>query len=145
MAKRKISPQVDDIRMHATRCEPVGSRVTCNPPPVDTDCDYLVLAGDLLWCRLLTGHEWREQEMFSPEKTVWVSAGSDVNDSENTTPENQRFRSYRNGDDNIIVTKSVEFYDRFLAATSVAKRLNLMRKSDRVALFQAVLYGNRCD
>jgi len=29
-----------------------------------------------------------------------------------------------------------------MAATAVAKSLNLLRKEDRVMLFQAVLYGN---
>lgn len=49
------------------------------------------------------------------------------------------------GDVNLIVTQDNKFYDRFMAATSVAKRLNLLDKADRIALFQAVLYGNRCE
>lgn len=35
-----------------------------------------------------------------------------------------------------------DIYDRFIAATAVAKRLNLLDKADRIALFQAVLYAN---
>lgn len=55
-----------------------------------------------------------------------------------------RFQSFRCDDVNLIVTVDSEFYNRFVAATSVAMRLNLLEKSDRIALFQAVLYGNEC-
>ena len=43
---------------------------------------------------------------------------------------------------NLIVTRNDTFFNRFMAASSVAKRLNLLDKADRVAVFQAVLYGN---
>ena len=58
-------------------CHAVGSRVTCDPPVMDTDRDMLCLVKD-----------------------------------------------------------------RFMVATRLAKRFNLQAKADRVALFQAVLYGN---
>jgi hypothetical protein len=46
-------------------------------------------------------------------------------------------------DVNLIATSDGDFFRRFLAATQVCIRLNLMNKEDRIALFQAVLYGNR--
>jgi len=52
------------------------------------------------------------------------------------------FKSYRLDDVNLIVTRQKRFFRKFLAATYVAKVLNLTRKRDRVSLFQAVLYGN---
>lgn len=109
----------------------VGSRVTCNPAPVDTDQDILVLADQARRDDLL-------QHLADCE---YDHAGSDVSDSINFDP-NSPFRSYSLGEINVIVTWSDEFHGRFLAATSVAKKLNLLRKEDRIDLFQAVLYGN---
>jgi hypothetical protein len=107
---------------------PVGSRVTCNPPPSDTDQDYLVLVSPEKWGDL--------EEMLSD----WDHDGSDV--SSDVQDAALSFQYYSLGDMNIIATKCTEFHRRFLAASSVAKRLNLLNKADRVALFQAVLYGN---
>lgn len=110
---------------------PVGSRVTCNPPPTDTDRDFLVLVSPEKWGEL------------SELLIDWEHDGSDVSDPE-ILDAALAFQSYSLGNDNIIATKCPEFHRRFLAASSVAKRLNLMQKADRVALFQAVLYGNEC-
>jgi hypothetical protein len=56
------------------------------------------------------------------------------------------FNSWRGPNaQNLIVTDDLEWHRRFVAATSIAKRLNLMAKADRIALFQAVLYGMPSD
>lgn len=121
---------------HAISITAVGSRVTCVPAPTDTDRDWLV--------------------MVEPGKAIdfdlaligagWEMGGSDIPESSNLTPECDRFHSFTKTVDgvteNIIATSSQPFHERFLAATSVAKRLNLLSKNDRIALFQAVLYGN---
>lgn len=94
-----------------------GSRVICDPPPDDTDYDVVVL------------------KVAPIDLTGWTcesACGEYV----------PQFVSYRRGKVNLIVTDDAEFYDRFVAATRVAKRLNLLKKEDRIALFQAVLYGN---
>jgi hypothetical protein len=108
----------------------VGSRVTCNPAPTDTDQDIL--------CRL------RDDKInaliVKLEDTGWVSEGSKEYGS--STETRQGFDSYRKGDINLLITVDDDFHRRFLAATSVAKKLNLLEKADRIALFQAVLYGN---
>jgi hypothetical protein len=113
---------------------PVGSRVTCDPPPSGTDQDYLVLLnrriGDIFHAIL--------------KDDDWEYGGSIIDDEVNLVPTADRFGSYRLDDINIIATYSPSFYQRFLAATSIAKRLNLLEKDDRIALFQAVLYGNEC-
>ena len=115
------------------RIEPVGSRVTCNPPPTDTDEDYLVL--------LKSDDGWDEFcDMMDKEK--WEFDGSDIDDAADTREEWDRFQSFSKNGINLIVTSSELFFRRFMAASSVAKRLNLMNKCDRIALFQAVLYGN---
>jgi hypothetical protein len=112
------------------RIEPVGSRVTCDPPPTDTDCDYLAL---------LKCGEWWVDFRLAMEADGW-----DVGDDPEGSPyidSDTHFRSIRKGSINLIVTDRIWFFDRFMAATAVAKRLNLLGKPDRIALFQAVLYG----
>lgn len=109
----------------------VGSRVTCIPPPSDTDQDVLLLVKSECWDELI--------------ETLIVNGmdhdGSDVNDPEISDGVDY-FQSYSLGDINLILTKSIGFYQKFMAATHVAKSLNLLNKSDRIMLFQAVLYAN---
>ena len=117
-------------------CEivPVGSTVTCNPPPTNTDKDFLVLVPGF--------------EHFGIATRLcnegWEPEGSHVTDEALPATTDQEFISFRKGRINLILTRSPVFFKRFKAATSVAKRLNLRSKPDRVALFQAVLYGNSC-
>lgn len=117
---------------HALAYAPVGSRRTCNPPPMDTDDDYLVLVKD--------HYEFRAHIA----ELGFTLLGSLVADASEPLDAEDRFSSYMLGDINLIVTQDENFYHKFLAATSVAKRLNLLVKADRIALFQAVLYGNPC-
>lgn len=111
--------------------QPVGSRFTCEPPTTDTDCDVLCLIIETNW------------DNFTERLSMLgVSVdGSEVASVNHDDPENE-FRSYKFGNINLICTPSKSFYKKFLAATSVAKHLNLLNKSDRIVLFQAVLYGN---
>lgn len=105
--------------------EPVGSRITVNPTPQNTDIDYLALLG---WFSDAE-HVLKRSGFFLETRTDYGSM--------------THFRSWRKGDVNIIVTYRRSFFDAFMAATHVAKRLNLREKADRVALFQAVLYRNK--
>lgn len=128
MTHPELSEQITDLCLqHA----PVGSRVTCNPPPDGTDADYLLLV-----------HADKADALRRIVADSFQVDGSDLSDVVLNTPEDQQFISYSDGEINLIVTTSERFYGRFMAATSVAKRLNLLDKADRVALFQAVLYGN---
>jgi hypothetical protein len=107
---------------------PVGSRVTCNPPPVDTDEDWLALCiGNTT--ELMRSHGFKQDG--SPQ----FYTGND----------NGGFRSWRRGELNVVTTESNEFFWRFITATDLAKRFNLLAKADRIALFQAVLYGVRSE
>lgn len=122
---------LDSLRQVVT-LTPVGSRVTCSPIPPDADEDYLVLSSADVTPTLYT----------IITQDGWKFGGSVIEDSANTVPVGERFESFTVGDLNLIVTHSEIFHRRFLAATAVAKRLNLLAKPDRIALFQAVLYGN---
>ncbi|WP_292099510.1 hypothetical protein [Mesorhizobium sp.] len=110
--------------------EPCGSRVTCRPAPAYTDRDYLVeiYGHESAVSRIIdllhsAGYRWEGSQHYQ------AVAASD-------------FMSWRRDDINLIVTANPDFARRHRAATHVCKRLNLMVKADRIALFQAVLYGN---
>lgn len=110
---------------------PVGSRFTCEPAPTDTDTDILCLIFENNW------------DGFTNRMSILGIGvdGSEIASVNHQDPENE-FRSYKFGNINLICTPSISFYKKFLAATSVAKHLNLLNKQDRITLFQAVLYGN---
>lgn len=111
----------------------VGSKVTCNPPPENTDKDYLVL---LHWDYIETS---LLEEYLSSSGFLYEGDQSYKDCAEDYNTE-LAFRSYRKGDVNLIVTFSKIFYEKFLAATLLAKKLNLMEKQQRVDLFQTFLY-----
>jgi hypothetical protein len=119
------------IYVWCAKFEHVGSRVTCNPPPADTDEDILCLINPDNYGRFLAAIKHYD----------WQRGGSDIPVDANTVPVEDRFVPYRLDDINLITTTSPTFYKRFMAATHCAKRFNLLSKDDRIALFQAVLYG----
>lgn len=126
------NPLVDEVRdtmrHRVSRMQRVGSRVTCSPAPTDTDEDWLVL---------MRGNPSEDLAAlgFTKDKGPKFYTGSDAGG----------FRSWRKGELNLITTEEPRFYDLFVTATALAKRYNLLAKGDRIALFQAVLYGVRVD
>lgn len=110
-------------KSYAIEKHPTGSRYICNPPPTDTDEDTVVLASP--------GYE---------EALLKNGFKSSTNELEYDTL--GAFVSWRKGDENFIVTTNKQFYDNFVKATKLAKNLNLLKKEDRVILFQALLYDN---
>ena len=110
-------------------CTPCGSRVTCDPPPTDTDQDYLVVVPDE------SGKVGRVVDILHENGFAWEG-------SEHYQMAADTFMSWRKGDVNLIVTRNPEFARRHKLATAICKRLNLMRKADRIAVFQGVLYDN---
>lgn len=124
---------IPDMLAICIEIQHVGSRVTCDPPPQGDD-DWLLLVSD-----------WRVALVVAIRASYLVG-GSVPSDQLEESKERLRFTSLKRDCDktNLIITDDEEFFDRFMAATSVAKRLNLLEKDDRIALFQAVLYGNEC-
>jgi hypothetical protein len=109
----------------------VGSRVTCSPPPTDTDEDWLVLIEETETVPLqeyLIGDGWATPSLTSDQEERY--SGSEV-------------KSWKKMIDgtlvNLIITHDYRHYDKFLALSSVAARLNLTDKADRAALFRAGL------
>lgn len=127
-----MTPQdIEKLQLwYGAEVTPCGSRVTCNPAPVDTDTDYLVfVATDDHLSKLLT--------YLDKEGWQWEGATEHYqNVCANT------FTSFRRGSDNLIVTKNRDFVRLHKIATRICTRLNIMEKPDRIMVFQAVLYGN---
>lgn len=119
---------IDDLRQQGCTVSLTGSRETCDPPPMDTDEDYLV---ELPWSF------WGHGKVFD----LISNAGFHKDGTEYGGQKGQ-FESWRNGPVNLIVTADAAFAAKHRAATYVCKTLNLLRKEDRVMVFQAVLYGN---
>lgn len=124
---------MDNLAINCLRITAVGSRITCDPAPTNTDADYLVLVAD---------HAAFRQVAFD---NGYELGGSLLLGEKFPLDSQDIFSSYVKGEVNLIVTMDFTFHMRFLAASSVAKRLNMLVKDDRIALFQAVLYGNSCD
>ena len=112
----------DPFKDYVISFEFVGSRVTCNPPIMDTDEDILILTDNLeeivTKCLLLG---------FAETGSYPGSEFISLKRSEETL--------------NLIITDKKDFYDLFMFATKLATSLNLMAKKDRIILFQAILYG----
>lgn len=115
-----MNPFLDKV----VKMEYVGSRVTCSPPPTDTDEDVLLLTDDL-------------SMLIADCIEVGFTRDGDHKASYPTG-----FVSLRNGTMNFIVTDDEEFYKKFMLATHVCKFLNVTTKVDRICVFQAILYGN---
>ena len=111
---------------------PVGSRVTCDPPPTDTDEDYLVLVKN-------------RQTAVAGLKAIgfeYSSTPEQIEKYEQMNFSSQwKFTSLWFGDINYIVTDSQFFFERFLTATHVCKTLNLLKKEDRIMVFEAIRGG----
>jgi hypothetical protein len=121
-AKKELpmNPFLDKI----VKMEYVGSRVTCSPPPTDTDEDVLLLTDDL--------------SMLIAD---CIEVGF-TRDGYHKASYPTGFVSLRNGTMNFIVTDNEEFFKKFMLATHVCKSLNVTVKANRICVFQAILYGN---
>jgi hypothetical protein len=126
-----IEAYLEELRFHfhvvVSAC---GSRVTCNPPPEDTDADYLVLVEpDESRISKLVEHMSQNNWDWEGGMHYQQVVASD-------------FMSWRKDQNNLIITSNVAFWKRHKLATAICTKLNLLNKPDRIALFQAVLYEN---
>lgn len=160
------------IEFLANRCiafEPVGSSVTCDPPVLDTDRDYLLYleqgpnAGAIY--NFLHDNEYVNESVIEtpvttiPENGYVPADGRRIEAPGLTTafggahthtiltqryPEARvsatdgGFESWRKDNINLIITYSKEFFDKFMAASDVCRKLNVLNKEDRVMVFEAV-------
>lgn len=103
-----------------------GSREICDPPPLDTDEDFVCLVGSI------------RAAVYNLRSLGFVSPPLEYDPE---FSEQIPFETLRRGEENLILYESVEGFNAWVAATKVAKSLNLTKKSDRIALFRAVRSG----
>lgn len=106
---------------------PTGSFFICYPQVTDTDKDYVVKVTDL-----------------GTAEPALLDKGYKVSVSDRKEYDLQAeggFQTFRKEDINLIVTEDETFFSKFVDATLLAKELNLLKKEDRITLFQYVLYG----
>ena len=127
----QVQSFLDAFEHAVTEHRRVGSRETCDPAPVGSDEDWLVL--------LSCGIERVDAENCL-DLNGWVRGGSLPRDGEPG-----EFSSFKKDDLNIILTHDPEFYHRFIVGTSICKRLNLMDRDDRVAVVKACREMEECE
>lgn len=106
-----------------------GSRAICNPVPEGSDEDTLLLI---------------EGELDSRDTEVTMQALGftyEGNRHYASNGELKPFQSWRRRQANWVLTNSPKYFELFEVATTLAKRLNLLDKNDRIAVFAALLYG----
>lgn len=111
--------------------EMVGSRVICpNALRPNSDWDYLVLVKGLRRAvKLLVENDFVCGTSLGAHDTL-NSEGQIV------------FASLKRGLVNVIATDDEDWHKAFLLANRTATMLGLTVKSQRILLFQAILYGN---
>ena len=103
---------------------PTGSNYICNPPVTDTDIDFMYLVYSLEECAdWLEENGWKKCGSNGYKQLGWIS--------------------YRKGKYNLILTDDMDHYNKFEAATELAKKRNLTRKADRIALFNTIIGYNQ--
>lgn len=137
----KTEQIIEGLKQLGCEVTEAGSRVTCNPPPTDTDHDFLVFAPTHDVMSKVDDYLYKngfENESISEHYQNITDSG---------------FMSYRWNQLsdkiiehlNFIVTKNETFVIKHKVATALCKKLNLMKKADRIDVFQAVLYAKGCE
>ena len=111
---------IDNIQDFCIAVVPVGSRVTCNPPPMDTDQDLLCFCAEDdydAFGQWLSKREWKYEDCYRLHG---------------------EFMSYRKEHWNVIATCDEKFFDNFMDATRSCKEKNLLKKEERIAEFDRI-------
>ena len=97
-------------------CFPTGSNYICNPPVTNTDIDFMYYVYDIFEVT-----EWLKENGWQP--CAKKEYDTDI------------WSAWRKGEYNLLFTPNKDYYDKFEAATELAKKRNLLEKKDRIALF----------
>lgn len=109
------------IPNHLYLCSfPTGSNYICNPPVTDTDIDEMFYVYSLEETKVeLLSDGWKECGISEYAIGDWAA--------------------FRKGKNNALITQNKQHYDKFEAATELAKKRNLLKKEDRVKLFNLIV------
>lgn len=125
----RIGPKFDvpyELRRVVQDAFATGSRIVCSPPPMDTDLDVVVLVDSLAVVNDLISMGYLHHNESQVAYDIPDGSGEDA------------FVSLRKGDVNLIVVSNRTGFERWRLYTEAATRLNLLNKSDRVALAEVI-------
>lgn len=116
-----------------------GSRFICSPAVLDTDDDWVILVGDIdVAAQALQASGYNVggsnvqfghgTKFLSYKKDTWVPSATEGNPYAGSLET-----------DNAIITQDFQWYHKMRSATALAKRLNVLDKADRIALFAAII------
>lgn len=112
---------------------PTGSKYMCDPPSTDTDEDWVVLTDN---------YDGRGVPNCCPCAGC-VAYGPIWDNTSSSQYDDTKFLSYKKEINgvlyNLIVTEDEGWYDKFVEATMECKKQNLLKKEDRIALFEKYL------
>ena len=103
-----------------------GSSVICNPPVTDTDLDYVIYTNEETKLDIFLKCEGFKESCVD-------KAEYDLGDN--------GFYCFRKENINLIVINDDKMYRKWIVATKLSKKLNLLKKEDRIILFQFILYN----
>jgi len=128
--------EASDVLAELAKCgciiDLTGSQAICEPPPAESDTDYLVFAPSEKAC----------------SDAVATAAEHDFNWEGSEHYQHcalNTFMSWRKEKLNLIITRNEDFAQKHRLATKVCKKLNLLNKDHRITVFQAILYGKDYD
>ena len=119
---------VEELRKAGCVVEACGSRVT-NPNSIKEGSDY-----DFLVCVIAEDGQ-SLMVMLEAEGFIWEGG-------QHYAIALSSFMSWRKGKVNLICTSSTAFFNKHKFATKICKLLALPKKSDRIKVFQAILYDD---
>ena len=122
---KMLEQLIDQLETHCSAAVPVGSRVTCNPPPMDTDQDILCRCDDV--AHLCGFQDWLVDQKWKEEGNYGDSNFTSWKKTLDTTVFN------------LIVAEDEDWFDKFLEATVICMEKNLLVKADRIAVFDKVM------
>ncbi len=102
-----------------------GSSVICDPPVTNTDIDFIICTG-----------KQKQLDKFLTDNGF----DNSTEDQVEYELEGEGFFCYRKDNVNLIVTTQYDWYLKWVTATKLAKKLNLLKKEDRITLFKFILY-----
>ena len=119
---------IPDVKGLIHRVAHVGSTYICDPPPIDTDIDNLVLMESQL-----TPEEFKVVEKALIEHG-WKKDGAYIDIG--------AFSSFKKDGFNLIITLDTKFFDQFCEASALCRDLNIMDKAARIAIHDYIINGN---
>lgn len=119
-------------------CSRTGSAWICNPPVLNTDRDILLL--------VQSGVD-EPRDRLDYVRELFYNAGWDVHSDYHNADQATEvpFLTARKGINNAIVYADPIGFERFAAATRIAKELNLTNKADRVRVHIAATEFGKAD